>query len=573
MKQAKWLLMALLLSALPAGGEVTIEAPGGEDDLLNNLRAHLGLQSEPCDAPEWRVERLFRRAEKELDPALRALGYYQAKVTKSLDRSGECWLAAFTIELGKRVTVRSRNVVVRGEALSDKQFQPLLSGLPLAEGDPLDHGRYEEIKRRLSDFALERGYFDFKLTRKELRVDPAEAAADINIEGESGPRYRFGELHLSEQPLNEEFIRRLAKIREGDPYDARELTALNRNLSDAGYFQQVEVNPRRDEAENGEVPVDLLLEAAKRHAWRAGVGFATDTGPRMSLGYENRYVNRRGHRFESELRLSQIEPGLTADYIIPGEDPHRENYSLGARLLHEESDSVYSDSATLVAKQTLKSKNWTQTRFIELLYEQSEVGSDKVDATLLMPGISFERIRTDNPLRTRKGYRLSMEARAAYEGLISTSSFVQLRANAKGIYRFGEGGRIVARAEAGTTLGDNIGNLPGSLRFFAGGDNSVRGYEYKSLGPENENGDPLGGRHLFAGSLAYEHPIIADDWWLAAFVDAGNAVDTNSIQLKHAYGIGARWYSPIGRLRLDLAFPSDTDADEWRLHFGLGADL
>ncbi|MCB1831103.1 MAG: outer membrane protein assembly factor, partial [Gammaproteobacteria bacterium] len=217
----------------------------------------------------------------------------------------------------------------------------------------------------------------------------AEAAADINIEGESGPRYRFGELRLSEQPLNEEFIRRLAKIREGDPYDARELTALNRNLSDAGYFQQVEVNPRRDEAENGEVPVDLLLEAAKRHAWRAGVGFATDTGPRMSLGYENRYVNRRGHRFESELRLSQIEPGLTADYIIPGEDPHRENYSLGARLLHEESDSVYSDSATLVAKQTLKSKNWTQTRFIELLYEQSEVGSDKVDATLLMPGISF----------------------------------------------------------------------------------------------------------------------------------------------------------------------------------------
>ena len=188
MKQAKWLLMAMLLSALPAGGEVTIEAPGGEDDLLNNLRAHLGLQSEPCDAPEWRVERLFRRAEKELDPALRALGYYQAKVTKSLDRSGECWLAAFTIELGKRVTVRSRNVVVRGEALSDKQFQPLLSGLPLAEGDPLDHGRYEEIKRRLSDFALERGYFDFKLTRKELRVDPAEAAADINIEGESGPR-------------------------------------------------------------------------------------------------------------------------------------------------------------------------------------------------------------------------------------------------------------------------------------------------------------------------------------------------------------------------------------------------
>lgn len=572
-KQAKWLLLAPLLIALPARGEVTIVAPGGDAKLENNLRAHLGLQSEPCDAPAWRVERLFKRAEKDFDPALRALGYYQTKVKKSLDLSGECWQAAFSIDLGERVTVRSRSVTIHGEASSDKQFQPLLSGLPLAEGDPLDHGRYEEIKSRLNDFALERGYFDFTLTRKELRVDPAEAAADIDIEGVSGPRYRFGELRLSEQPLNEDFIRRLAKIREGDPYDARELTALNRNLSDAGYFQQVEVNPRRDEAKDGEVPVDLLLEAAKRHAWRAGIGFATDTGPRMSLGYENRYVNRRGHRFESELRLSPVEPGLTADYIFPGEDPHRESFSLGARLLHEESDSVYSDSATLVGKQTLKSKRWTQTRFIELLYEHSKVGDDTTTATLLMPGISFERIKADNPLRTRKGYRLSMEARAAYEGVVSTSTFVQLRANAKGIYRFGEGGRVVARAEVGTTLGDNIGNLPASLRFFAGGDNSVRGYEYKSLGPEDADGNPLGGRHLFTGSLAYEHPIVGDDWWLAAFMDGGNAVDTNSIDLKSAYGVGARWYSPIGRLRLDLAFPNDTGADEWRLHFGLGADL
>ena len=573
MKRWRWLLVALLLLALPARADVLLKVSGGDAALEKNLRAHLGLQTEPCDAPTWRIQRLFKRAESDFQPALRALGYYRAKVEKKLNTGGECWQAVFTIDPGTRVTIRQRTVSVRGAASGDKQLKSLLSELPLARGDPLDHGLYEEIKTRLRDFAVERGYFDFDFSRKSLRVDPAESAADIDIEAVSGPRYRFGQVRLSEQFLDEDFVRRLISFGPGDPYDARALTNLDRELSDTGYFKRVEVNPRRDEASAGEVPVDLLLEPAPRHAWRAGIGFATDTGARMSLGYANRYINPRGHRFESEMRLSQIESGLTADYIFPGENPLQENYSLGARLLHEDSDSVYSNSATLVGKQTLKSKNWTQTRFLELLHEQSEVGDDSTTATLLMPGIGFERIRADNPLRTRKGYRIGMEARAAYEGLISTSTFVQLRANAKGIYRFGEGGRVIARVDAGTTLGGNIGDLPASLRFFAGGDNSVRGYEYKSLGPVDSAGQPVGGRHLFTGSLAYEHPVVNDDWWLAAFVDAGNAVNTDSIQLKSAYGVGVRWYSPIGRLRLDLAFPNDTEADDWRLHFGLGADL
>ncbi|MCB1867059.1 MAG: outer membrane protein assembly factor [Gammaproteobacteria bacterium] len=567
------LLLFMLLPALPAHSEVTLKVNGGDAVLVENLRARLSLQTEPCDAPEWRVQLLFKRAEEEFQPAFRALGYYQAKVEKSLQSGGECWHADFSIDPGERVTIRERTVTVRGEASSDKQLQPLLSALPLVKGDPLDHGLYEEIKTRLQDFAVERGYFDFKLTRKQLRIDPDEAKADIEIEAESGARYRFGELRLSEQPLNENFIRRLARISEGDPYDARALTNIDRQLSDAGYFQRVEVTPRRDEASDGRVPIDLLMEPAPRHAWRAGVGYATDTGPRMSLGYDNRYINPKGHRFESEMRLSQIEPGLTADYIFPGEDPHREEFSLGARLLHEESESVYSNSATLVGKQTLKSERWTQTRFVELLYEQSEVGDDSTTATLLMPGITLERIKADNPLRTRKGYRMSMEARAAYEGVISTSTFLQLRASAKGIYRFGEGGRLVARVDLGATLGENIGDLPASLRFFAGGDNSVRGYEYKSLGPVDSAGEAKGGRHLLTSTLAYEHPIVKDDWWLAAFVDSGNAFDDSEFDIKTGYGAGVRWYSPIGRLRLDLAFPSDTEKDDWRIHFGLGADL
>ena len=190
-----------------------------------------------------------------------------------------------------------------------------------------------------------------------------------------------------------------------------------------------------------------------------------------------------------------------------------------------------------------------------------------------MPGLTFERIKADDLLRTRNGYRVNLEVRGAYEGLISTATMLQLRANAKGIHRFGEGGRVVARVDAGSTLGDGTLDLPVSLRFFAGGDNSVRGYAYKSLGPVDEEGDPVGGRHLLTGSIEYEHPVKGDDWWVAAFADGGNAFDTDRIKLRAGYGVGVRWYSPIGRVRLDLAFPSDDKDDAWRLHFGLGADL
>lgn len=574
MKHGYILPIMLLVLASQAQADVSIEAPGGDEVLMENLRARLALEGVACDAPSWRVRRLFKRAEQDFQPALRAFGYYRAKVEKQLETGGDCWNAAFVIELGERIRIRRRAVVVHGPASEDRQLNDVLAKLPLAEGAPLNHGLYEDIKSGLRAYATQRGYFDFILTRNELRVYPDPAAAEIDIEAESGPRYRFGELRVDEVPLSDDFVRRLAESPEGEPYDAAALARLDRNLTSAGYFRRVEVRPRREEAKDQAVPVDVLLEPAPRHAWSFGVGYATDTGPRGSLGYENRYLNPKGHRFESALQLSPIKSSLRGDYIIPGDDPNRETFAFGARLLHEDNDSAESDSASLIASQTLKSERWNQTRFIELLHERSTVGDEEETTdTLLMPGIGLDRIKANNPLRTRRGYRVNLEVRAAHEALFSTTSMLQFRAGAKGIYRFGEGGRLTARVDGGTTLSDSIRDLPASLRFFAGGDNSVRGYKYKSLGPEDSAGEPKGGRHMLTGSLEYEHPVKADDWWLAAFVDAGNAFDTDQIDAKVGYGVGVRWYSPVGRLRLDVAFPNDKEDDDWRIHFGIGADL
>lgn len=566
-------LLSVVLLVRPATAELKLEAAGASGDLLQNLRTRLALAAEPCDAPRWRVRRLFGATEQDLDPALRAFGYYRARVTKSLDFSSECWQARVTVDLGQRVAIRDRSIEISGEARDDPALAGLLAGLPLSPGAPLSHADYESIKDALRQFAAERGYLDFLFERQELRVYPDLGVADIRLAASSGSRYRLGQIHVSEQALDDDFVLRLAHVEQGAPYDVRTITDLDRRLTDSGYFSRVEVRPRRDQAEGRDIPIDIQLESAKRHAWRAGLGYSTDTGPRASLRYDNRYVTAHGHRFEGAMSLSPVQSGLAADYVIPGRDPRTESFSFGARLEHEDTESTLSDSATLTARHTVRRGDWNQNRFVEWLFERSEVGGDETTARLLMPGIALDTVDADDILRTRRGYRISLEARAAHEALLSTTSLLQFKASSKGVYRFGDAGRVTVRGDAGVTLGTAIGDLPASLRFFAGGDNSVRGYAYKSLGPHDDDGEPRGGKHLLTGSVEYEHPVVDEDWWLAGFVDAGNAFDNDEFEVRYGYGLGVRWYSPVGRVRLDLAFPDDTEDADWRIHFGLGVDL
>ena len=134
------------------------------------------------------------------------------------------------------------------------------------------------------------------------------------------------------------------------------------------------------------------------------------------------------------------------------------------------------------------------------------------------------------------------------------------------------GGRVLIRGELGYTEVTDVTELPASIRFFAGGDSSVRGFAYESLGPEDESGDVIGGRHLATGSLEVDHPI-TERWHLAAFTDAGNAFNTiNEFEPRHSAGLGVRWRSPLGPIRLDIARAIDEHRD-WRIHLSMGPDL
>lgn len=548
-----------------------IELKGVAAELESNLRAGLSLTTETCDAPAWRVKRLFRRAESELDQAARALGYYQIKVEKSLQFNTDCWQASFDINPGSPAYLNEVDITILGEAQSDTTFSQLLQSSPVKKGSQVHHGQYEALKGDIQRIAAERGYFDGRFVRSELKIDPQANQASITLHYQSGKRFRIGQMAMNQQTYDPELLQRYIKIQPGDPYDAATLSDMHRALADSGYFQSVSVKADFKGAKDGTIDVQVELEPVKRMAYRIGIGAATDTGPRLSLGYERRRLNRLGHRLESKLVLSGVDSSLGLEYLIPVQQPHIDQISFRTGYRHLDTDSAISDTATLGVRAVGSRNGWSETRYLDWISEESQIGSETTQATLLVPGIGWAKTKADNRMLPRKGYRLSLELKGAEEALFSDVRFFQLQAAAKWIYPLGAG-RLLIRGDTGLTLTEDFKQLPASYRFFAGGDQSVRGYGYQALGPKNSTGTVVGGRYLLSGSVEYEYPI-KDDWSAALFVDAGNAIDGWNEELKRSVGVGLRWHSPVGPIRLDLAIPEDQSEDSFRIHFSMGADL
>jgi translocation and assembly module TamA len=192
---------------------------------------------------------------------------------------------------------------------------------------------------------------------------------------------------------------------------------------------------------------------------------------------------------------------------------------------------------------------------------------------LLIPGAKGSIFWADNRLVTTRGLRLSASLIGSEDGLLADTSFLQTAVRTKGIYSFFDKWRWIGRADLGATLTNDINDLPPSLRYFAGGDQSVRGYGYKKIGPADADGNIVGGKNLLTYSLELERALF-EEWSAALFYDSGTATNTFSkLNLQSGAGIGVRWNAPFGQIRLDLAKALDDENNSWRIHFTMGADL
>ncbi len=538
-----------------------------------NARALMPLASTACDTGPWRVERLYRDAEGNLRRALQALGYYNIVVDATLEWGEDCWRATFAVTTGEPVRLRNVDVRIDGDAGDDPGFLDAIAVPRPAPGDVLDHGVYESYKAALFNAADARGYFDADFRDNRVTVVPDERAADLVLHFDSGPRYRFSDVRFTDGILRERLLQNYSDIRPGDAYSSNALVELSESLDGSGYFESVSINtdPRDEEAHT--VPVDVRLTAAKRRVYTIGLGFATDSGPQGRLGYINRRRNDRGHQFESRLFGSAVKSELTASYRWPLRDPRKEWFSVNAGAQREDTDTSENDTFKLGIQRTRSlSTRWIETHYADFAYERFTIGDQDTDSRLVIVGVSRESTVGRNFRRTVRGRRLHLDLRGATDALGSDTNFLQFTASGTWLRPLGEKNRAILRTKLGTTVLDKLTELPASVRFFAGGDRSVRGYDFESLGPRDDAGLVIGGSRLVELSIEFDR-LFRENWAVAAFVDTGSAFRGSEPEFSTGAGIGLRWYSPVGPVRFDVAHPFDDPDQDFRIHISLGPDL
>lgn len=564
----------------PAAGELQVTIQGLEDEeqaaLRNNVELLLSiknLEGEPIPS-ESRLRWLHARATEEIRQALQPFGYYDPSITADLQPVGGGWQASYRIEPGPPLPVTVIEVEIVGEGADDPAFQGVARSLRSLQGNTLVHARYQKDKQRLQSLATERGYFEARFSRSEIQVDLAAYEAMAYLTMDSGPRYEFGQVTFGDNALAPEFLHRFVDIEPGEPYLADKLLRLQSELIGADYFERVEVAASPDQAEGTTLPVGVVLTMRPQTRYMFGLGYGTDTGPRGRIGFERRWVNRWGHKFQSQLEGSLIRQGIGAGYTIPGGDPRTEEWGFNLSFSREELNDRESLTGRIGGEYRISRGKFRGINYLRYLYEDFTIGQDEDQVGLLIPGVDWTWISTDDVLNVESGGRARLMLQGSYEFAISDLSFLQALMGIKWIQTLGERHRLIGRADGGTTLiaDEDFPSFPSSLRFYAGGDRSVRGYRRDSIGPEDDEGDNIGGKHLVVASIEYEYRIL-DNWAVAAFVDVGDAFDNETPDLRTGVGLGVRWFSPIGPVKVDLASGLDEPGDPIRLHLSVGPEL
>lgn len=570
------LLALCALVATPVRADIDIDIKGVDGAPRRNVLAFLSLERYKSRdrLREDTVKRLHERVEREVRAALRPFGYYEPTVRSSVEArpNGQDWRVEINIDPGQPVMLTGVDVRITGPRADDPVFRDLLAQMPLREGAQLNHADYEQVKSSLQRAAASYGYLDAQLLRSELLVDPPNHTASAHIEFETGERYRFGPTEIAQDVVRPELMRRFLRYREGQPFDATELLRTQFALDDSQYFASVEVLPQPRDRQTLTVPIRIDAVRNRRSRWSFGVGYATDTQARGTISWDNRIVNSLGHRFRAELKVAQVSQSLSGRYIWPIGDPALEKLELEGTWQHQERADLDTYNTEARAGITRVAHRWQRVYYTRLVNAITEDSTTRTESWLLIPGISIASVPKGYLGEALFGRQFYAELRGSHTGLGADTDFLQFMAEAERVFDIAPAWHLLLRGQFGTTWAKDFEGVPGSERFFAGGDRSVRGFGFEDLSPVDANGDKIGGKHLVVGTVE----VIRDlprNLGVAVFVDAGNAFNDFGDGLEYSAGVGLRLRLPIATVGFDIAQALSIDGATPRLHVNFSPKL
>lgn len=573
-------LMICFVAPLLAAEPVTVILEGIEGDVLENVTAALalpqGLDSEGKADRLW-LERFGQQADAKVRTAMEPFGYYSARVAVTIEQenSGEVRLRV-RVEPGEPVRVMEALLALHGPGAEEPSLKKLAAAFPLAKGNVLLQQQYEVAKEQLLSLAQELGYLDADFAVHEIRIAKPTSTARIRLELETGPRYFFAGTRIEgARDYPEAFLRRYLAFKPGDTFSYALLGETQLNFMNSERFREVNLTPEKAESQEALIPVLVQLKPAPSKSLRQGIGYGTDTGGRLNVRYRDLNVLDRGHEFYANLFVAERLQGLATGYILPDPVDIRSSTVLQFNLQREDASTYTSRLTTLeLDKNRSFGKRELGTIYIRLQAEDYTIGAQDAHARLVLPGLRYSGDFFDNPSRPSRGYRYAFDLRGTHQLLGSDKELLQLISEGSYLLPLSWRFSLHMRAKAGITVfSDPLSDLPPSLRFFAGGDQSVRGYNYQSLGPRDVTGQVVGGKHLLAGSVELVRALFKD-WGVSTFYDAGNAFDSfTGVRLFQGAGVGLHYYTPVGALNLSLARQVGVEDPNFHLHFTVGFEL
>ncbi|HEX6572623.1 MAG TPA: BamA/TamA family outer membrane protein [Steroidobacteraceae bacterium] len=559
---------------------IELDIVGVPDDIAANVRGYLTLTrySTREDLTDPQVRRLADRAVDEATDALRPFGYYSPKVRSRTTRDEPNWIVRLRIDPGSPVRMRTVDVAIEGPGAKDRELVTIAGNSTLKPGARLDHTAYESLKASLMRSARDRGYLDATLTRRELIVNPTEGIADARLTLVTGGRYEFGALEIEQDVIEDKLLRGFLRFSPGHPYSPSELTNTQYALEDSSYFSSVAVTPGDRDPKTLTVPVRIHAEPIKRDRYGVNVGYGTDTGVRGQFTWDNRRVNRRGHRMRAELTVSELRYEAAARYVIPVGDPSLEKLEFSLAHINEDIGDLESERVELTGGLTQVFGRWQQVLFLRLNREITGFpdGTEE-DALLLIPGISYASLPPNFLTGWVRDAAYYAELSGSPQSLGSNASYLRFYGRAERVWKLGGPWYLRTRGEVGTSWINEFSELPASQRFFAGGDRSVRGFGINELSPpldpEKTSGststtDGGGGEHKLVGSLELERDF-PRNFRGAVFFDIGNAFNDWDTPMEYSVGVGARWKLPMLMIGLDVAQALSEDGMKPRVHLNI----
>ena len=555
-----------LATSAYADNSMRFDVKGLQGEVLNNVNSRLAIE-EAAYANRMTTENIqaiYQQAPHEIQKALQPFGYFRSEIQSTLTHQGSAWIAHFTVHAGPIIKIKQVEFTITGMGKDNPVLQQAILQLPLKVGQDFNSEVYTKSKENLLQIANNQGYVKSFFTVSEIQIDLKAYQVVIRMHFDTKQRYYVGRITFSESPFATTFLQRFIHFKENEPFSSQKLIDLQQKMASSFFFSRVVITPDFKNVTHDRVPVLISLAPQKSQKYNIGVGYGTFTGPRLTAGVSFRRLTDTGQHLDAQLKLSSVLSGLSMKYYIPGRNPYADRWIIGTNYQKFSPKNGTSISRSMSVG---FSKKWhkirTSTNLNYLIDKYSVNRNPTLIKNLLYPSFNINYVNTDNLIKPTWGKSLDVTLQGASRRIFSSTDFLQADIKGKYVFTPASFARVIVRGELGYTLVNDINDLPLTMRFFAGGINSIRGYADSSIGP---------GKYLGVGSLEYQNHI-RGPWSGAVFYDFGYASNQWNAPLKKSTGVGIVYQSMVGPIKLYATHPLNKGNKSLGVEFSIGPEF